>query len=111
MIGAESRILRKKRYSSYHVEVSLNKKISLKKKNVVIVDDIVSTGHTILEAAKLLRKLGAENIYCVCVHGLFVNDSFKKLQRNKIKIISTNTLPNEVARIDVSGVIADALRN
>jgi len=107
LIGAESRILEKKRYSSYHVEVKLNKKIDLKKKNVVIVDDIVSTGHTIIEASKLLRKLGAKNIYCICVHGIFADGALKKLNKAKIKVISTNTLPNKLAKIDVSGEIAD----
>jgi len=110
LIKAESRILRKKRYSPYHVEVKLNKKIELKGKNAVIVDDIVSTGHTIIETAKLLRKLGAKNIFCICVHGIFVNDAIKKFKKNKIKIISTNTIPNPAAGIDVSGVIAKNLR-
>lgn len=108
-IGVESRILTKKRFSSYHVEVKLNKKIDLKNKNVVIVDDIVSTGHTIIETAKLLRKLGAKSIYCICVHGIFVNDALKKLRKNKIKITSTNTIPNPVGKIDVSGIIAQNL--
>ncbi|HLC60100.1 MAG TPA: ribose-phosphate diphosphokinase [Candidatus Nanoarchaeia archaeon] len=103
-IGAESRILTKKRFSSYHVKVKLNKKVDLRGKNAVIVDDIVSTGHTIIEASNLLRKLGAKNIYCICVHGIFVEDALKKLEKNKIKIISTNTIPNKVAKIDVSGV-------
>lgn len=110
IISTESRILEKKRYSSYHVEVKLNKKIDLKGKNVVIVDDIVSTGHTIIETAKLLRKLGAKNIYCICVHGIFVDGALKKLRKAKIKVISTNTIPNRVARIDVSGVIGEVLK-
>lgn len=105
-IGAESRILTKTRYSSYHVEVKLNKKVDLKDKNVVIVDDIVSTGHTIIEASKLLGGLGAKNIYCICVHGIFVENALDKFKKNKIKIISTNTIPNKVSMIDVSGLIA-----
>ena len=109
IIGAESRILKKKRYSSYHVEVRLNKKIGLRGRNVVIVDDIVSTGHTIIETAKLLRRLGAKNIYCICVHGLFVDGALKKLNKAKIKVISTNTIPNPVARIDASGIIVKEL--
>ena len=110
MLGANSIILNKKRYSSYHVKVRLSKKINLKNKNVVIVDDIISTGHTILETAKILRKLGAKNIYCICVHGIFVNDALKKLRKAKINVISTNTIPNKVAKIDVSGVICEGLR-
>ena len=110
MLGVESRILRKKRYSSYHVKVTLNKKIDLNGKDVVIVDDIISTGHTILETVKILMKLGAKNIYCICVHGIFADDSLSKLKKAGIKVVSTNTIPNKTARIDVSGVIADSLK-
>ena len=106
MLGVESRILNKKRYSSYHVEVRLNKKIELSNKSAVIVDDIVSTGHTILETVKILRKLGARKICCICVHGIFVNGSLNKLRKAGIKVISTNTMPNKAAKIDVSGMVA-----
>lgn len=109
-IGSESRILKKKRFSSFHVEVKLNKKIDLGNRNIVIVDDIVSTGNTILKTAKLLRRLGAKNIYCICVHGIFVDDALKKLRKNKIKVVSTDTIPNKAAKIDVSGVIANSLK-
>ena len=108
-IGAESRILAKKRYSSYKVAVKLNKKIDLKGKNAVIVDDIISTGHTIIETAKLLRKIGAKGIYCICVHGIFANGALKKLSKAKIKVISTNTIPNPVAKIDVCEFITEFL--
>ena len=110
LLGVESRILKKKRYSSYHVKVKLNKKIDLRNKNAVIVDDIISTGHTILETAKILKKLGARKIYCICVHGIFVDDALSKLRKAKIIVVSTNTIPNKVARIDVSGVIANSLK-
>lgn len=110
MLGVESTILNKKRYSSYHVEIRLNKKIDLKGKNVVIVDDIISTGHTILETAKILGKLGAKKIYCICVHGIFVNEALKKLKKAKINVISTNTIPSKMSKIDVSGVIGENLQ-
>ncbi len=110
ILGVESRILKKKRFTSYHVEVKLNKKIDFKKKNAVIVDDIISTGHTILETAKLLKGLGATKIYCVCVHGIFANGALAKLKKAKINVVSTNTIPSKASRIDVSGVISAALK-
>ncbi|MBI2558237.1 ribose-phosphate diphosphokinase [Candidatus Woesearchaeota archaeon] len=110
MLGAESRILSKKRHSSYHVKVRLNKKIDLSNKNAVIVDDIVSTGHTILETAKVLRRLGAKKMYCICVHGIFVNDALKKLKKANIEVVSTNTIPSKMSKIDVSGVIGESLQ-
>jgi ribose-phosphate pyrophosphokinase len=110
-IEADFRILEKKRYSSYHVEVKLNKKIDLKNKNVVIVDDIVSTGHTIIETSRLLRKLGAKSIYCICVHGIFAGNALKKFRKNKIKVVSTNTIPNRAAKISVAKLISKNLIN
>ena len=107
ILGVESKILKKKRYSSIHVEVKLNKKIDLKNKNAVIVDDIVSTGHTILKTAKILKALGAEKIYCICIHGIFADNALNKLRKAKIEVISTNTIPNKVAKIDVSGIIGN----
>ena len=111
ILKAESRILKKKRYSSYKVEVNLNKGIDVKNRNAVIVDDIVSTGHTILETAKLLRKLGAKKIYCICVHGIFADNALEKLEMAGIEVASTNTIPSEVAKIDVSGMIGEELKN
>ncbi len=110
ILGVKSVILRKKRHSSYDVEVKLNKKIDLKGRNIAIVDDIVSTGHTIAETAKVLKKLGAKKIYCVCVHGIFANGALNKLKKAKISIVSTNTIPSKVAKIDVSGVISESLK-
>ena len=94
----------KEEYYSYlkYAEPKLNK-------NAVIVDDIISTGNTILETAKILRRLGAKKIYCICVHGIFVNDAFKKLKKAGINVVSTNTIPNKAAKIDVSGVIGEDL--
>ncbi|MBI4143247.1 ribose-phosphate diphosphokinase [Candidatus Woesearchaeota archaeon] len=109
MLGAESRILMKKRYSSYHVKVTLNKKLDFKGRNIVIVDDIISTGHTILETAKELKKLGAKNIHCICVHGIFANNAISKLRKAGIKVVSTNTVPSKFAKIDVSGVVGKSV--
>ena len=109
MLGVESRILEKKRYSSYHVEVKLNKKINLRDKNIVIVDDIISTGHTILETAKILKGLGAKKIYCICIHGIFADNALDKLKKAKIDVTATNTIPNKAAKIDVSSVISESL--
>ena len=109
MIKVESRILKKKRYSSFHVEVKLNKKIDLAKRNVVIVDDIISTGHTIIETAKILRKLGAKKITTICVHGIFVSNGIEKLRKENIEVISCNTVPNKFDKIDVSKLFSDAI--
>ena len=76
----------------------------------VIVDDMVSTGHTIAEAARLAKKLGARKVSCVCVHGLFLGNAVKLLRSAGVRdIASTNSVKSRFSKIDVSKIIAEAL--
>ncbi|MBI4439361.1 ribose-phosphate diphosphokinase [Candidatus Woesearchaeota archaeon] len=109
MVGCESAILEKKRISSRKVVVKLTKKIEISDKNVVIIDDIISTGHTLLEAIKDLRKIGAKKITCIGIHGIFVEGALEKLRKAKVNVVTTNTIPNPTSKIDVSQVIANYL--
>ncbi|MBI2651159.1 ribose-phosphate diphosphokinase [Candidatus Woesearchaeota archaeon] len=102
-------ILEKKRYSGRKVKVTLNKKIDMKGikgKNIVFVDDIISTGNTILETAKKLRKLGAKKFICIGIHGILVENALQKLKKANINLITTNTIQNKTSKIDVSGLVA-----
>ena len=109
-IGAESVILEKERHSGREVTVFFNKEINAKDKNIVIVDDIISTGNTLIETIKHLKQAGARKITCIAVHGIFTDNSLARLSETGAKIISTNTIPNETAEMDVSKIIADALK-
>jgi ribose-phosphate pyrophosphokinase len=109
IIGCESAIMEKTRHSARKVEVKLNKKIDLGKRNVVIVDDIISTGHTLLESAKLLRKIGAKKITTICVHAVFVEKAYEKLKKAKVNVISCNTIPHKSNKIDIAELIVQAL--
>ena len=109
-VGCEVTVFRKKRYSSRHVEEEMIKKVDIKGKNVVIVDDIISTGHTIIEAAKKARKLGAKTITAIGVHGLFVENAIAKLKKAKINnIFSTNCIDHKTNKIDISSIIVKEL--
>ena len=108
-IGCDCAIMEKKRYHARRVVVKLNKKIDIKNKNLIFIDDMISTGHTLMEAIKAMRKLGARKVTCFAVHGILVENALEKLQRAGGTVITTNTIPNKVAKIDVSQLIADHL--
>lgn len=99
----------KKRISGRKVKVR-SKKISLNDRNIVFVDDIISTGNTILECTKSLKKIGVKKFYCVAVHGIFVEKALEKLRKANVKVVTTNTIPSKVSKIDVSQLIAKALK-
>jgi ribose-phosphate pyrophosphokinase len=86
-------------------------KLEVKGKEVIIVDDIISTGGTVRAAAEAVLKQGARDAYAVCVHGLFVGGALQLLEKASIKsIIATNTVPGRLSVVDVSDPLASHLR-
>ncbi|MEM3515434.1 MAG: ribose-phosphate pyrophosphokinase [Saccharolobus sp.] len=87
--------------------------INLKDKEVVIVDDIISTGSTIAQAAKLAYSLGAKNVIAATIHLLLTDSGKKKLEESGVKtIIGTNTVrveDKDIIIVDVSQSIALSL--
>ena len=83
----------------------------VKGKEVVIVDDIISTGGTIRAAAEALQEQGAKAVLAVCVHGLFVADALKKLEKAGVRtIVGTNTVPGRYSKVDVSDALVAHLK-
>lgn len=110
-IGFEYAILRKKRFSSHKVEITFPKKVDVKDRRVIIIDDIISSGHTLLETIKHLKKKGIRKITCICVHGILAEGALSKLRKAGAQVITTNTLPNPAAKIDITDVLAEGLKS
>lgn len=110
MINCDSTCLKKTRFSSRHVKVKLIKEVPVKGRNAVIIDDIISTGHTMAEAAKKARKMGARSVTAIGVHGLFVENAIYKLKKSGVtKIVSTNCIEHQTNKIDVTPLILNEL--
>lgn len=110
-IGAEVTVLEKTRFSSRKVSVRMIDPISIKGKNVVIVDDIISTGHTIAEAAKKAKALGARSITAIGVHGLLVENAIRKMKKAGVnKVVTTNCIEHDTNKIDVASVLLEELK-
>ena len=109
-IGCGFAIMEKNRISSRKVKLKLNKKIDIKPKNLIFIDDMISTGGTLLEAIKAMKKLGAKKVTCFAVHGILAENALQKLRKAGAEVITTNTIPNKAAKIDVSGLIVEKLK-
>lgn len=67
---------------------------NVRSKNAIIMDDIVDTGNTIIEAARFLRKEGAKAVFVGATHGIFSGNALEALERSDItKLFITNTFP------------------
>lgn len=85
-------------------------------KKAILIDDILNTGRTFTEAAKIVDREGATEIYAVSSHGLFVDGATEKLDAVPIKeILVTDSVdtkektPKNIQYITASELIADAI--
>ncbi len=89
----------------------LSGKVNVKNRDLILVDDMISTGGSIVKSTQFLKKQRCRRVFVACTHALLVNDAAKKIKNSGVsQIISTNTIPGESAKVDVSRVISDALR-
>lgn len=89
----------------------LSGKVEVKNRDLIIVDDMISTGGSIIKATQFLKKQKCKRVFVACTHALLVNDAAKKIKKAGVsQIISTNTIPGDSAKVDVSKVISDALK-
>jgi ribose-phosphate pyrophosphokinase len=108
--GVPFEILEKRRLSSDRVEVTVPHIDRWRDRTPVVVDDMVSTGHTMLETVRHLRDAGAPAPVCVAVHALFAGDSYPAVLRAGAKrVVTTNTIAHESNTIDVSDRVAAAV--
>ena len=89
----------------------LSGKVEVKNRDLILVDDMISTGGSIVKATQFLKKQKCKRVFVACTHALLVNEAAKKIKSAGVsQIISTNTIPGDSAKVDVSKVISDALR-
>ena len=93
ILGGEICIIDKRRTGGSEVET---KRIigDVEGKNVLIIDDMITTGGTITEACKLLRERGAAEIFISATHAVFAPPAMERLARCSFsKIAVTDTIP------------------
>lgn len=108
-VGCSYDYLDKKRIDAEHVEMK-TKNLDVDGKNVAIVDDIISTGGTIITATENLKNQGAKNVYACCTHGLFASNALEKLNGVCDKIVSTDTIENKTSIVSVTKEIGKIIK-
>lgn len=110
LLGCEYDYLEKTRISPEVVETK-PKNLDVKGKEAVIIDDIISTGGTIVNAVEILKEYGATKVVVSCVHPVLVEDALLKIFAAGVDdVIATDTLRSDVSIISVAQLVADALK-
>jgi ribose-phosphate pyrophosphokinase len=88
-------------------------------RDVIVLDDEIAKGSTIIELLARLRDLGARSVRVACTHGLFAAGALKRLadQPDVVEIVCTNTVPIPMADPDpkltvlsIAPALAEAMR-
>ena len=103
--------LRKKRdRQTGNITMDENLDIEVKDRDIVIIDDMISSGGTIMRAIDVLKKNDCNRIFVMCVHALSDEKSLDTLRKTGIHdLISTNSIPKSCSKIDLSDEIAKTL--
>lgn len=108
-LGIDYDFLEKTRLSGESVSIK-PKKVAVKGRDVIILDDIISTGGTMAETITLLKSQGAHDVYTACVHPVLSNNAVLKLFKAGVKeIIATDTIDKAVSVVSAAPVIAEAI--
>lgn len=87
-------------------------------RDAFIVDDLVATGGSLIEAALAIRKAGAKDIYAAISHGVLSGAAIDNIQKSEIKkLLITDTIPfknskkaSNIAVLSVAPVLAEAIK-
>ena len=110
-LGCDTLVLSKKRNrKTGDVRITTSKASIVKDRDVILIDDMISSGSSISKAASFLKSSGCNNVYAACTHALTVDGAAQKMKRAGIKsMISTNTISGSSSIVDVSGLVANAI--
>lgn len=110
--GVPFTVLEKIRHGDRDVEVSVPDIEKYKQHTPVLVDDIISTAHTMIATIKHLNSAGMKPAVCIGIHAVFAKGACEELLNSGIeRVVTCNTILHPSNNIDVSNIIAEAYRN
>ncbi len=108
-IDADWDYMVKERFGSKDVEIT-PRELDVEGRDVMIVDDIISTGGTMMEAIEILKEHGAKDVYACCTHPVLSDNALENIKEaGAVEVIGTDTIGSEVSKVSVAPVIADAI--
>jgi len=103
-------ILQKTRQGDESVSVAAVDMTRYQDHTPVLVDDIISSAHTMIEAQRLLQDNHLLPAVCIGVHAVFAPGAFELLRQSGVnQIVTCNTVEHSSNRIDCSGILIDAI--
>ena len=110
VLNCEYDYLEKTRISPTEIKIA-PKNLDVMDNDVLIVDDIISTGETMATAIGMLKEQGAKKVIASCVHPVLIGDALNKLYVGGAdEVVGTDTFLSEVSNVSVDSIIADLIK-
>ena len=104
-------ILQKERLGDRDVKVTIPEVEKYLNHTPVLVDDIISTAHTMIETVNHLKQLAMKAPVCIGVHAVFAGNAFEELSMSGAQqIVTCNTIKHQSNKIDVSELVINVFR-
>lgn len=104
-------VLEKKRKGDREVKISVPHLGKFREHTPVLIDDIISTARTMIETIRHLKNSGMKPPACIAIHGIFADHAYDDLLKvGADRIVTCNTVLHESNGIDVSKMVAEAIR-
>ena len=92
------------------VEIKTKNLDAVASRDLILVDDMISTGGSIIKATQFLKEQKCRRVYVACTHALLMNNAENKIKKAGVaKIVSANTIPGKTSVVDVSNSIVKAI--
>lgn len=103
-------VLEKVRHGDRDVRITLGNLEAWQGRAAVLVDDIISSGRTMIEAVRLLAAQGWPPPVCIAVHGLFADHSDELLVGAGARVVTTNSVGPGRSEIDIGPLLGEAIK-
>jgi ribose-phosphate pyrophosphokinase len=109
-IGCTYTVLEKVRKGDREVQIQMKYEERLQGKTIVLVDDIISTGRTLIETLQHLKQLQLPAAHCIAVHAVFAEDAYERLQEaGSLSIVTCYTIKHKSNAITLSHLYTEAI--
>ncbi|MEM4245872.1 MAG: ribose-phosphate diphosphokinase [Candidatus Bathyarchaeia archaeon] len=110
-VGSDHAVFEKHRDKETGAVETEFKKIPVEGRDVVIVDDIISTGSTIANVARMVKSQKARKVLTVCIHPVLASGAEERMREAGVdQVVGTDCVESPVSHITVAPLLAEALR-
>jgi ribose-phosphate pyrophosphokinase len=112
VLGGECGFLEKHRDRYTGQTTTERKELDVAGKTVIIFDDVISTGGTIVSGARLAKELGAKKVYATCVHPLLIGDAEKRILNVGVEeLVGTDSVSSHVSKVSLAPLLCNELKS